>query len=1093
MSSRTSLLAVAVLATLASTTAASAASPRITAPAADAAVTGSAVAVSVSAPAGRKATRVLLNGRSVTFLLRAERGRLRGRLTTGRRMLRYGRNKLVVAELVDGKRVVRQVRHFFLLRRDGGAARVTIGRGVPLRARIRVHPRVVRARRAEPGRRVRAWLNGNEVTRDVTKLSRTRYSVSLSATHGLRFGINRLRVRVVGAHAGRVVSIDRRFRVRRDRPLASAGRDRGTHPGARVRLGGSAKPAHGGTVLRHRWTLVERPSGSSARVLGATRAHPAIVPDVPGRYVLRQHVSERRRVGGSLRTTGGTAVDHVAVTASPSSALLPVTVNAFPVEPRGITIGDRFFHHPGAGATIQWLTLDRATLAPVDTGEVKGNAACCSGSSQMSLADLAKTLDDPDGDRIVLIAIPPGRITLTPDQLDEFNEALALIGVEPLSADEFRVSGDQVSILGIPGAPLGTGWVWRNGSAQIPSKTGAAAPTQGWLMPDGTQASDQRFLLRFQPQRQAFDTQAPESSATQNAMTIAAATVHSESLPAGTAGFQVVEVDPYDMAVEGNQTFVTNGSDDAGDGLEAMAAFLDRIRANGTYAAVQSIGNVGYRASAWGAVSSSLIALGANPHGFNFLDPAKAGSHYAFLGGPSLSRAEVAQSSSNLLEGTTKDAYQRGSLDGHLTMRHDGVYAPAFDDATVGGGAVYDGVFRPATPWPHATGPEAPAYAAAMTYLTSQLDDFKADYTDIRDSYLRRAFLGVQDSVYHDSLGNDPGSLYGAKYPGDGTTCAEKPGTPVDDPPVYSRDQFCDLVNELAKEFKWIDNTRSLFDAYEKALDRQQGKSGLDLATIGDQIDEQLSGSDNELVTLIGYLLNDIAEVGEVEGAPFGLFATLFEIGSYVASDGNGEPISDRIAARSDQLAKEMADSVADTEDAMDAVRAVAISDYGRLSTVGQLATSATPSVPNLVSGLELGADRYFTTALLRVGYEPWLLKPDRESDFPRPMPPATCRLAIERGPGPFQWTNVPESAWIGFRRAPDGLKDDFQTIVMTPPRSITHVAPPEEITDRMFKPTGEHPAGVRPTSYGLEKSTWFWQLGDPQRGDTCYTIDSGD
>ncbi|HYF25151.1 MAG TPA: hypothetical protein VD931_05380 [Baekduia sp.] len=1044
-------------------------------------LTSSPVTVSVRAPAGAKVTRVLLNGRSVKSSLRARSGRLTGRVTR-RSGLRYGRNTLVVKELRSGRRVVRAVHHFFLVRRTtGGMASVAVSRGVPLDARIRLTSRAIAK---QPMRKVRAWLNGVDVTRDIAKLRRTRYALSLSATHGLRHGTNSLRVSVTDLQRGRQSSIERRFSVRRDAPLASAGRDRRAQPGVRIRLAGGAKAARKGTVLRHRWVVVRRPRGSRARIVGATTARPSIVPDRSGRYVLRQNVNEVRRAGRSFRQVGGTARDEAEFTAGPLSALMPVSVNAFAADPRRITIGDRIYDHRGKGATIQWLTLDRATLDPVND---EANTWCCEDQGGSSLAKLTEELEDPPGERLVIIAIPPGRITLAPTRLAELNKALALIGVSPLTAAQLADVSRQLVILGIPGAPHGTGWIWQRDKAQLPAQPGKPPPTQGWLMQGGTTSEGDKALYRFQPLRLSYDTKSGPFFPGTNSMTIAGVTTADAQIPDGTGGFHVVEVDPRDMGIVGdnNRVFVTNRSYDpekSDETLDAMSRLLSDIRTRGNFAAVQSIGKVGYKTREWGAVSDALAKLGANPHGFNFLDP-DHNPGFAFFGGPPLSRDRVAESTSNLLAGTTSEAVQPGALSGYVRMRHDGLFEPASDDATSAGGAVYDAILRPGEPWPHTTGPEAGAYEKAMAEITSQLTDFKDSYTDVRAAYTGLAYdTSTQD------FNRGFSELPTVAYPGDQRPCtsAEHDGPGVGEPattsdPPYNRDQFCDLINELKREFDWIGQIREVFQDYEVALDRASKEVKVDLVKDGEDIRQNLAAPGGEIVTSLLYLLGDIAEIGGAHGAPFGLFASVFEIGSYIAEDQNGEPLSEQISAKADELTAEVDANVGQTADTLDEIQAAAITDHGRLSTLGELAKQARPNVVNMTAKLKLGVDRYFTSTLIRAAYPPRWLKPVTVKDFSHPMPPAECYLATDIGSS-HTWGRVPEPAWIAFRGAPDGQANDRQTLVLSKAGAFGGGGtPPEELTEKLFTPT------VGGGGYGLEKAGWFWELGDPQRIENCY------
>jgi hypothetical protein len=127
--------------------------------------------------------------------------------------------------------------------------------------------------------------------------------VRLTADEGLRHGRNRIRVVAVdGAERARVVRL---VQVRRTAPIAAAGRHRDGTVGRAVELDARASRAvTRPNRLRHRWTIQRAPRDSHARLARARTARPRMVPDVPGRYVLRLRLTERipgQRVGGRAR------------------------------------------------------------------------------------------------------------------------------------------------------------------------------------------------------------------------------------------------------------------------------------------------------------------------------------------------------------------------------------------------------------------------------------------------------------------------------------------------------------------------------------------------------------------------------------------------------------------------------------------------------------------------------------------------------------------------------------------------------------------------------------------------------------------------
>ena len=1045
----------------------------IDSPSAKAILTKAPVRVAVRRPAGAKLT-IRLGRRDVTSRFRTKGGALVARLTTGDGV-RYGRNHLFVLAERSGRRAQSSGRSFFLVRRSAGLVRLKLGQGLPRSAQVDIPPPPVAilawVRRE---RRTRVWLNGRRVERFASSSQGTRLTFALSATHGVRYGVNRLRSQVIDPFAGRYGEAERRFVVPRTAPLASAGRDRAAKPRMRLRLGGTARAARGGLLL-YRWTLVSKPRGSRAPLSGRTSSRPRLIPDRPGRYRIRQVVTEHRRTARGARTAqvGAAAVDEVQVTAAPRTTLVPISANTAGPNP-SITVGNETYPltaPAGLGRMIQWLTLDRATLQPVQTG----NSWCCNESNDLD--KLAKQLacDGSVGssglNQLMIIALPPNRQTLDDDPgvYDTFNQAMRALGLDPTPPDTdplpARVLNDPNQspvIIGVPCGGAGSGWVKLKGFGTGPFQL-------GWLMPDGSKEYPSGALrYRFQPERLAYDTDV-EVNATTSRMTFNGKNVD-EPIGPGQTGFHVVEIDPRDFSVAGSDFFVTNGPN-AGQEIADMAARLSGVPGLGFYAAIQNVGYVQTNQSSdWKAVANAIAGLGGDPDTFYRV----AGS-YAFFGGPPLTRGEVLQSSSaNIIDPTTTPpTIEPGTLSGRARIGHNGYYVPALPAGTdAPGDSLYDVIFTAPTPWPYTTGAPADvaAYKKAMAYITDNLDSL-SDYAPD----LRQAYLGTPDFKYSDSRGD----LRAIAYPGDNTTCGQNPGTPVSPNPGYTRTQFCNLVAELLREFEWLDNTQALVDRYKEALGISGGTQGLDLQTLGDNLKNAVKPPpDAEIVAPILDLLEAIAEAGIVifggpEDVPIALAlaAAMTDVGTVGATSAEGAPLGDTVSAKVDDLAADIGANIANGSNALNGIRSVAISDYGRLKALSALWTSARgETVSDLATQLTIGAEGYFSTTLVPLVYDVWRL-PEGQNVY-------DCQPGGHIDP---PWVNAPTSSWVDFLEDYNVQGSTRLTRVRLLNQKDADAGnyPLASVTDPMFLPVSQ-------SGYGLNKSEWFWSRGDPAYDEGC-------
>lgn len=1064
------------------------ASKLITAPHGGALVTRTSVRVVVRHRAGAK-TRVQLGSRDVTRRLRVKGSALVGTLRRGDG-LRYGRNHLSVISKRRGKAEERHARSFFFLRRSNSFLRVGLRSANPARLRIDVVSGAARQALIRRPRTARIRLNGRLIGKALIARSGTRWTTSLSATHGLRHGLNRLQVFVAEPQSGRYASLSRRFQVRRDRPLAAAGLDHGTRPGARVRLGDRHRAARGGR-LRYRWTLVAKPPGSGAEIEGETSARPLLVPDGPGRYVARVRVSEHGRGQASAAQVSGASVDDASVSVGPAGSLMSLSANAGPDGKPGIQIGEPgdsagFHEHPGPKGTIHWLALDRRTLKPI------ANTFCCDDADAVSR--LTEREEAAGADQLVIVVLPPIRNTLPPAQYDDFNKLLEGIGVDPLAFRDYG-EGQQIVAVGVPSGGKGSGSVIRRHT-----KTGTVGfPRLGWLMPDG----DLSAGYRFQPLRVAFDTSS-QSTATSNTMTFGSATVTSPPVNAATGAFHFVEVDPADLSVVRNVSFANDAAGRAN--LSAAirgASELDvtgSLTGRGNYVALQSIGRFAPDNPGWDTegreanVAESLAAIGASPHHFNFRS-----ERYAFFGGARLGVKGAAQSNTGVVADSVGPVFQTGTLSGEARMDNDGFFVLPTGAATEGAAdSLYEVIFNTTgLPFPYTTGPEAGDYDKALRYISGQLStaavyDFSTDFAP-RDggqdfsTNIRAAYLGLPE---YSKWGNALAALDKIQYPG---MAASPPCTSPSDvggkEPGFTPSQFSCLKAQLKKEFVALVKTKDFTDDLVTAVNLAAGQDQDVLQTTYRAIKEAVDKPDGEFGGPLAGLvksLSELAHLAELAGGEEVAVAASFaqdiiELSEAIATASEkpiGETLDEKVADLGAKVEGEMAAAAA----SLDSIRATALSDWGRMQALEDAAKrAATSSRTQVTNHLANASGRYFTSALVE----------DLESEGRyRTFRIFTDGTGSNGGPDPldcrtFRYRGATKGAWVPMLYELDrwsSLVYGWQGETLISSSDF----PPEEIMNQMFgSPRRLAPIEGLGHGYGIEKTSWFWQQAD--RGTSVF------
>ena len=237
-------------------------------------------------PAGTNRLWVRLNDESIAARF-SRSGSLRIATLSLQGGLRYGQNTLFVLAKRSGRRRPVADSHSFVIgRRVQGLARLKMIPGpvtlVDLRGATPGLPPSVfdsrgvfreRLKAIRRDREVRIRFNGRPVTKFFSRPRPTRWKTSLSATHGLRHGVNRLRILLREPESGRYEVLRRQFTVAPNVHLPAAGLDLSRPFGLdRMPLEGRDSVSGGGGPPSYRWKLLSKRRGSDPEFAAPT--HP---------------------------------------------------------------------------------------------------------------------------------------------------------------------------------------------------------------------------------------------------------------------------------------------------------------------------------------------------------------------------------------------------------------------------------------------------------------------------------------------------------------------------------------------------------------------------------------------------------------------------------------------------------------------------------------------------------------------------------------------------------------------------------------------------------------------------------------------------
>ncbi len=533
--------------------------------------------------------------------------------------------------------------------------------GRPFEVRTSQRAGMIRVQVLPNGANVRwqAYLNGRNVTSALGYVPPSGRWIVISATNGVRFGRNRLVIQA--RYPGRIRKIVRTFTVSRSRPLAAAGPDRQLLGAGRVRLSAAgSSPARAGS-LRYRWVIVRKPAGSTARLIRASTAHPQLITDAPGTYLLHLVLRERRRGRGRGGSLSAPSIDAVQIQQYVHNAKRGIFLAVEGLSPTagrlrisGGPFAGTYAIGNGASPDIA-MFFDRATMEPLPRGHASPYllASNSAGTSTLSAAlataeKEAAALGHTVG--VLLAATNAGGYSTAFGQF--LTETVKVAGVPKVG------TGTSFALYGVAGV-AGTSW--------ISAGAGQQRELAGLLAPDNS------GNFSFAPSQVPSMNETTVSFATSpTGITVNANTIASggeKPCAAAPGGYQVRILDANTLAdvsdSENGHTFWTSSCDDNTGAVQTqhMREFIQRAAlASGVGPRLVIVQGVGapQHANPGGNLSRELLGvakeinrLGGSSEAFLENPDALTGPSYALVGKNFQTNGSVGSSDSSPAEVTT--------------------------------------------------------------------------------------------------------------------------------------------------------------------------------------------------------------------------------------------------------------------------------------------------------------------------------------------------------------------------------------------------------------------------------------------------------
>ena len=921
-----------------------------------------------------------------------------------------------------------------------------------------VRSHVVRLRvRAGDRARLRARLNGVDVSSEFGGARRGVRTLSVSVSHGLRHGRNVLRVRVHRlARPARMVGV--RFVVRRGDPLVGAGRDRTVVVGERSTLLGRVVPKHGKHRGSMRWRLVGGPRrGASAAQAGrrARLSSPAgrtagLKPSAPGSY--------------TLRFTSGTGKDalsdRVTIDALEDGPLVPIDTHASKDGKVGVAVGGRFYAGGGYG-TVQLLQLDRGNLRLRQNSSYPYYSDADAATIKSVLAGMASDVlvvaARRDGSRL-----PNGtfytRIGVPRDAWAVYT-AIGIPGVDPGGADYVGLGprGDNATDGRM------SGYLTRDPHQHygfVPDKRETFAYGRALVTPCPANEPRCRGDVGFRLTVRDAHTLEPASYVQDLLLGEGLSTSMFFNTNGRGLTDQQKDAEAHRMIralefVKQNDVVTIQAAADMKPGEQAYPAAIGNISMENMKTLARAVMNVGGTRSALNASATKPApAAPTDSHG----------ASYVLVGWEGAGEGNGAEAAA-----WVDNAGGAPALSGVLRPNEASFFRPTQVKDSLGEtDTLGDLVMRPPTrAWPLDGNPGA---QAAIKYLAKNADS---------------------------RLGSNPRSAYWTEGFDEAATTAivsELKDVDYPDDAKFTSAEFETARKQLVKELRLVGKTRTYLDHLSDpfAADRQL-KDWTAAQTIADKIyEDAYKPKDEAAVSWVEFTETLLHVLGPLTHEASAMLAEAMELGMWIyGATESGAPSDGEVRRAANQVGEVLVNRADIARSTFKSMGDVIVSDYKKLEIVGTFGgCSPDPDDPEscpkewalntdarqrAADDVSDGVERYAYEKLLPLGYHVFALPP-----FVGAHTPSLERYLCSGVATPFEGYGHPAVTDLLQEYDPAGKSHAWETFALAvPPGALTQTATPpsEKLLKRLFDPVTQGGLGIPVERFVRSAEHYRWGI----------------